>query len=45
MACSEELARGISGARLVVFEQSGHLPFVEEPERFLRELNGFLESS
>lgn len=33
-ACSEELAAGIPGARLVVFERSGHFPFVEEPAPF-----------
>jgi pimeloyl-ACP methyl ester carboxylesterase len=31
----EELARGISGARLVVFEHSGHFAFVEEQEAHL----------
>jgi pimeloyl-ACP methyl ester carboxylesterase len=30
VACSEELAAGIPGARLVIFERSGHYPFVEE---------------
>ena len=40
--CSEELASGIANARLVIFEHSGHTPFVEEPERFVRELEGFL---
>lgn len=30
----ERLARGIAGAQLVVFERSGHYPFVEERERF-----------
>ena len=45
LACSEELARGIPGARLVVFERSVHSPFIEEPVRFTSELKGFLESS
>jgi pimeloyl-ACP methyl ester carboxylesterase len=34
IACSKELAAGIHGARLVMFEHSGHEPFVEESERF-----------
>lgn len=29
---SETLARGIPGAELHVFEKSGHMPYVEEPE-------------
>jgi proline iminopeptidase len=39
---AEEIARGIPGARLVVFERSGHSPHVEEPEAFLREVQAFL---
>jgi non-heme chloroperoxidase len=31
----------IPDVRLVEFEQSGHAPFLEEPERFTRELAGF----
>ncbi len=31
---SETLARQIPNARLVVFEESGHYPYSEEPERF-----------
>lgn len=34
VGCSEEIARGIPGARLVVFERSGHSPHGEEPEQF-----------
>jgi pimeloyl-ACP methyl ester carboxylesterase len=40
--CSEELARGIPGACLTVFERSGHYPFVEEREQFKSELGEFL---
>jgi proline iminopeptidase len=36
--CSEELAGGIPDARLVVFEESGHYPFTEEPEEFWAEV-------
>jgi pimeloyl-ACP methyl ester carboxylesterase len=28
------LADAIPGSRLEMFEDSGHLPFIEEPERF-----------
>ena len=36
------LASGIDGAELVIFEQSAHLAFVEEPERYLSVIAGFL---
>jgi proline iminopeptidase len=42
LPCSKELQRGIPDARLVVFECSGHAPFIEEPQRFIQELEGFL---
>jgi len=42
LPCSEELAAGIAGARLVVFERSGHYPFLEEPVAFWRALGAFL---
>jgi pimeloyl-ACP methyl ester carboxylesterase len=45
IACSEELAAGIPGARLVIFERSGHYPFVEEAERFAALVREFLEGS
>lgn len=39
---AEELALEIRGARLEVFERSGHYPFVEEPRRFARLVGEFL---
>jgi len=33
-AGGEEIKKGIKGAQLVVFEESGHAPFLEEPEAF-----------
>lgn len=36
------IQRAIPGARLVVFEQSGHIPFYEEPTAFAAELSAFL---
>lgn len=38
------LAHSIPGAKLVFFEHSGHLPSYEEPERYLRVLEEFLNS-
>jgi proline iminopeptidase len=38
---TEETARRL-GADLVVFEQSGHCPYVEETDRFVRELDAWL---
>jgi pimeloyl-ACP methyl ester carboxylesterase len=42
LPCSEELARGIPDAQLVVFEQSGHFPFIEEPALFAQTADAFL---
>jgi proline iminopeptidase len=42
LRCSEELVHGIGAARLVVFEDSGHCPFVEEEAHFTRTIGGFL---
>lgn len=42
-ACSEELAAGISGSRIVWFDRSGHSPFVEEQDAFWSEIARFLD--
>ncbi len=34
--------RGIAGSDWVVFEDSSHMQFVEEPERYLAVLDDFL---
>lgn len=39
---SEATAAGIPGAELVVFERSGHMPFVEEPEAYVAAVGTFL---
>jgi proline iminopeptidase len=39
---SEIIAAGIPGSKLVIFEESGHLPFVEEPDRFMHVVRSFL---
>lgn len=40
---AETLARGIAGGRLQYLENSGHLPHVEAPERFLEPVLDFLK--
>lgn len=42
LSCSEELASAIPLSRLVVFERSGHYPFIEEAEQFWSEAGAFL---
>lgn len=42
LPCSQELAAGIPKARMVVFEQSGHSPFIEDTENFCQEIGLFL---
>lgn len=42
LEASEEIAREIPGARLVVFENSGHSPQKEERARFLQVVRDFL---
>jgi proline iminopeptidase len=39
---SEALAKAIPGARLEVFDRSGHFPFIEEPARFVAAIRSFL---
>jgi proline iminopeptidase len=38
-----KIHQAIPGSSFVVFERSGHMPFYEEPEAFLREMNAFLK--
>ena len=45
LPASEQLADGLPDARLVVFEQSGHYPFVEEPARFWEVVGEFLNAA
>jgi proline iminopeptidase len=37
-----KIHKAIPGSKFAVFEQSGHLPFYEEPEAFVRTLEDFL---
>ncbi len=43
VACSEELYQGIPKAELVIFEKSGHYPYIEEPNYFTSTLVNFLQ--
>jgi len=40
--CAQELTRSIPNNRFVVFENSGHSPFVEEKDKFLEVVGTFL---
>jgi len=40
-----KIHKAIAGSQLAVFERSGHLPFYEEPEAFVRTVEAFLGSS
>ena len=44
VALSERLHEGIPESSLVIFEESGHLPWLEEPNAFFAELKRFLIS-
>jgi proline iminopeptidase len=44
VALSERLHEGIPDSLLVIFEESGHLPWLEEPDAFFAELERFLIS-
>jgi len=42
LSCSEELNEGIPDARLFIFEESGHSPFIEEADLFAETVGSFL---
>ena len=42
---SEDIQRHIPGAKLVIFEQSGHMPHLEEPEAFFTTIRDFVRQS
>jgi proline iminopeptidase len=44
LAVAERLHAGIPNSRLLVFEESGHMPWLEEPARFAAEVTQFLEA-
>ena len=40
-----KIHEAIPGSKFVVFEKSGHMPFFEEPAKFVRVINDFLSSN
>jgi pimeloyl-ACP methyl ester carboxylesterase len=42
-ALVEPLHRGIAGSEWVLFEESAHMPYLEEPERYLEVVGAFLD--
>ncbi len=44
VAAGEHLYQNLPDARLLVFEQSGHCSFLEEPDRFNQEIDRFVQS-
>jgi proline iminopeptidase len=42
---SEKMAENIPGAQLVMMEQSGHFPWLDEPERFFAAVIHFLQTA
>jgi proline iminopeptidase len=38
-----KIHKAIPGSQFVVFDRSGHLPFYEEPEKFVQAVNSFLK--
>lgn len=43
VACAADYERAIPGARKVIYDGAGHVPMLEQPERFNRDLRAFLE--
>jgi len=43
LASSEYLHQQIAGSQLVLISQSGHFPFIEQPEQFIAALRSFLQ--
>ena len=41
-ACSETLHQGIAGSKMVIFEESAHIPHIEEESKYLETLSRFL---
>jgi pimeloyl-ACP methyl ester carboxylesterase len=43
VACSKELQLGIPDAHMIIFEESGHFPFIEQPNAFLTIVRQFFD--
>ena len=44
VAAAEAMAKGLPNSELVIFENSGHMTFVEEPDRYLEVVRRFLNN-
>jgi len=42
---SQKLASSIEGTQMALMKQSGHFPFIEEPEEFMRVINEFITTT
>jgi len=45
LPCAMELSNGIPNSQLVIFEESGHAPFLEEPKKFTEIIGCFFKSN
>jgi proline-specific peptidase len=43
--CSETLHQGLADSQIVIFEESSHLPHIEEQEKYLSTVSGFLSQA
>jgi proline iminopeptidase len=41
---SEQIHQGIHGSQLAIFEKTGHIPWIEEPEKFFSLVTQFLDA-
>jgi proline iminopeptidase len=41
---AEQVHKGIQGSQLVIFEHTGHIPWIEEPSKFFALVTQFLQS-
>lgn len=45
VSAAETIAAGVPNSQLVIFEQSGHMTFVEEPQKYIRTVRTFLDNT
>jgi pimeloyl-ACP methyl ester carboxylesterase len=41
---AKRVHKGVRGSQLVIFEQTGHIPWIEEPSKFFALVTQFLQS-
>ena len=44
VAAGERLKASVANGKLIVFNKSGHFPFIEEQEKFLNEVSAFMDA-